>query len=404
MSFSIATSGLNAISQQLGAISNNIANTGTVGYKSGRAEFAALYAQSQPLGVGVSGVTQSITRGGNIVSSGNALDLAISGNGFFVVRDSSGTTSYTRAGYFGTDKDGNLVNNLGMNMQGYPVDAKGNLQVGTVSNLSIKSGTIPAKATEQIGFVANFDANAKVCVDGNGKQLAFDEKDDSSYNNTYTTQVFDSLGREHTLTQYFVKNGDNDWSIHLRLDGQPLSTPANSTIDVKFSSSGLLTQPTEATDLNINVAGAAPLAMQINYNGATQYGSGFSVSRNQGDGYASGERTGQQVDEKGYVYATFSNGERMLQGQLILANFANPNGLQAQDGTTWAQTGSSGTPLIGAPGSGLLGFIKSSALEESNVDLTSELVGLMSAQRNYQANTKVISTNDHMMNALMQAV
>lgn len=401
MSFSIATSGLNAISQQLGAISNNIANTGTVGYKSGRAEFAALYAQSQPLGVGVSGVTQSITRGGNIVSSGNALDLAISGNGFFVVRDSSGTTSYTRAGYFGTDKDGNLVNNLGMNMQGYPVDAKGNLQVGTVSNLSIKSGSIPAKATEQIGFVANFDANAKVCVDGNGSQLPFNEKNDATYNNTYTTQVFDSLGREHTLTQYFVKNGDNDWSIHLHLDGQPM-TP--STIAVKFSNSGILTQPTGATKLNINVAGAAPLAMEINYNGATQYGSGFSVSRNQGDGYASGERTGQQVDEKGNVYATFSNGERMLQGQLILANFANPNGLQAQDGTTWAQTGSSGAPLIGAPGSGLLGFIKSSALEESNVDLTSELVGLMSAQRNYQANTKVISTNDNMMNALMQAV
>jgi flagellar hook-basal body protein len=129
MSFSIATSGLNAISQQLGAISNNIANTGTVGYKSGRAEFAALYAQSQPLGVGVTGVTQSITRGGNIISSSNSLDLAISGNGFFVVRDSTGTTSYTRAGYFGTDKDGNLVNNLGMNMQGYPVDANGNLQV-----------------------------------------------------------------------------------------------------------------------------------------------------------------------------------------------------------------------------------------------------------------------------------
>lgn len=404
MSFSIATSGLNAVSQQLGAISNNIANSGTVGFKSGRAEFSAIYAQSQPLGVGVTGVTQSITRGGNIVASSSALDLAISGNGFFVVRDSTGTTSYTRAGYFGTDKGGNLVNNLGMNMQGYPVDDKGNLLVGTVSNLSIKSGSIPAKATTQVGFVANFDANAKVPDDGNGNLPPFNEKLESTYNNIYTTQVFDSLGREHTLTQYFVKTADNKWTVHLRMDGQKLSTPANSEIDVEFSSSGILTKPSDLTEVGINIAGAAPMKMNISYTGSTQYGSDFSVSQNQGDGYTSGERTGQQVDEKGFVYATFSNGERMLQGQLILANFANPNGLQSQDGTTWAQTASSGAPLVGAPGSSLLGFIKSSALEESNVDLTSELVGLMTAQRNYQANTKVISTNDQMMNALMQAV
>lgn len=398
MSFSIATSGLNAISQQLGAISNNIANSGTVGYKSGRAEFSALYAQSQPLGVGVTGVTQSITRGGNIISSSSALDLAISGNGFFVVRDSTGTTSYTRAGYFGTDKDGNLVNNLGMKMQGYPVDAQGNLQVGTVDNLSIMSGSIPARATSNAAFTANFDANAKAP----GK--AFSTMDESSYNNTYTTQVFDSLGREHTLTQYFVKSdtADNQWQVHYYMDGSSIGQN-----DINFSNSGNMVNfanGSTAADLAFAPAGAAQINIKLNYAGTTQYGSDFSVSRNQGDGYASGERTGQQVDEKGNIYATFSNGERMLQGQLILANFANPNGLQSQDGTTWAQTGSSGTPLIGAPGSGLLGSIKSNALEESNVDLTSELVGLMSAQRNYQANTKVISTNDSMMNALMQAV
>lgn len=398
MSFSIATSGLNAISQQLGAISNNIANTGTVGYKSGRAEFSALYAQSQPLGVGVTGITQSITRGGNIVGSSNSLDLAISGNGFFVVRDTTGTTSYTRAGYFGTDKDGNLVNNLGMNMQGYPVDANGNLQVGSVSNLSIMSGSIPAKATSNASFTANFDANAKAP----GK--TFSPTDDTSYNNTYTTQVFDSLGREHTLTQYFVKSDtvDNQWQVHYYMNGSSLGQN-----DINFDTFGNMVNfanGTSSADLAFNPAGAAPITLSLNYAGTTQYGSDFSVSRNQRDGYASGERTGQQVDEKGNVYATFSNGERMLQGQLIIANFANPNGLQSKDGTTWVQTGSSGSPLIGAPGSGLMGYIKSNALEESNVDLTSELLGLMSAQRNYQANTKVISTNDNMMNALMQAV
>lgn len=395
MSFNIATSGLNAITQQLGAISNNIANSGTVGFKSGRAEFAALYAQSQPLGVGVTGVTQSITRGGNIVASSSSLDLAISGNGFFVVRDSAGTTSYTRAGYFGTDKDGNLVNNLGMQMQGYPVDDKGNLKIGTIADLNIKSGSIPAKATSGVGFVANFDANAKKIPQTPG----FSPTDDTTYNNTYTTQIFDSLGREHTLTQYFVKTDDNKWTVHYQMDGQAISST-----NVAFDQNGILVPTTGTAKINVTMTDAKDIEIDMNYAGSTQYGSDFSVSRNQRDGYASGERTGQQVDEKGNVYATFSNGERMLQGQLVLANFANPNGLQSQDGTTWAQTGASGTPLIGAPGSGLLGFIKSSALEESNVDLTSELVGLMTAQRNYQANTKVISTNDQMMNALMQAV
>ena len=186
------------------------------------------------------------------------------------------------------------------------------------------------------------------------------------------------------------------------MDGQDIVTPNSK--DIEFDINGTLKTAPGTADISIAMTDAANIDIKMNYAASTQYGSDFSVSRNQRDGYASGERTGQQVDEKGNVYATFSNGERMLQGQLVLANFANPNGLQSQDGTTWAQTGASGTPLIGAPGSGLLGFIKSSALEESNVDLTSELVGLMTAQRNYQANTKVISTNDQMMNALMQAV
>ncbi|HEY3984763.1 flagellar hook protein FlgE [Cedecea sp.] len=397
MSFSIATSGLNAITEQLNAISNNIANSGTVGFKSGRAEFAALYAQSQPLGVGVTGITQSITRGGAINATGNGLDLAISGNGFFVVRDSAGTTAYTRAGYFGTDSNGNLINSSGMNLQGYPVDANGVLQVGSIGNLTISSGSIPAKPTDGLDFTANLDARAEKPV-----TATFDPKDNTSYNNTYATQVYDSLGREHTINQYFVKTDENTWEVYYYMDDQPLTNPASQTLT--FSDQGILSAPNGAVELSIDIPGAQSLSVDLNYTGTTQYGSDFSVSKNKGNGYASGEKTGQQIDEDGSVYATFSNGERMLQGQLILANFANPNGLAAQDGTTWMQTVASGTPLTGAPGSGLLGAIKAGALEASNVDLTSELVGLMSAQRNYQANTKVISTNDSMMNALFQAV
>ncbi|EPG4897303.1 flagellar hook protein FlgE [Citrobacter koseri] len=396
MSFNIATSGLNAITEQLNAISNNIANSGTVGFKSGRAEFSSLYAESQPLGVGVSGVTQSITRGGNISTTGNALDLAISDSGFFMVRDSTGTTAYTRAGYFGTDSSGNLINNLGMYLQGYPVNANGEIEVGTIGNLTISSGSIPAKATDSLDFTANLDARA-----AEPETAPFNPKDSTSYNNTYTTQVFDSLGREHTLNQYFVKTGENAWQVHYYMDDVEIP---DSSQAIEFTEQGVLKSPVGLTNLTTSISGAADLSIDLSYNGTSQYGSDFSVSKNNSSGYASGERTGQAIDEDGSVYATFSNGERMLQGQLVLANFANPNGLASKDGTTWVQTASSGAPLTGTPGTGLLGSVKSGALESSNVDLTSELVGLMTAQRNYQANTKVISTNDNMMNALFQAV
>ena len=396
MSFSIATSGLNAITEQLNAISNNIANSGTVGFKSGRAEFSALYADSQPLGVGVSGVTQSISRGGSISTTGNALDLAINGNGFFMVRDSTGSTAFTRAGYFGTDSNGNLINNLGMNLQGYPVNANGEIQVGTIGNLTISNGSIPAKATDSLDFTANLDARATV-----PETTPFSPKDSTSYNTTYTTQIFDSLGREHTLSQYFVKTGENSWQVHYYMDDAELP---GSSQPIEFTEQGVLKKTVGQINLNASVPGAADLSIDLSYNGTSQYGSDFSVSKNNSSGYASGERTGQAVDEDGSVYATFSNGERMLQGQLVLANFANPNGLASKDGTTWVQTANSGAPLTGTPGAGLLGSVKSGALEASNVDLTAELVGLMTAQRNYQANTKVISTNDNMMSALFQAV
>ncbi|MCV2534263.1 flagellar hook protein FlgE [Enterobacter wuhouensis] len=395
MSFDIAISGLNAINQQLGAISNNIANSGTVGFKSGRAEFASLYAEGQPLGVGVTGIAQSISKSGSIFSSASSLDLAINGDGFFVMRDSAGSTAYTRAGYMQTDSLGNLINNQGMYLQGYPVDANGVIQTGTVGNLTISSGSLPAKATSSLDFTANLNANEKL-----PKTTTFDPTDETSYNHTYATQVYDSLGREHTLKQYFVKTSDNEWEVHYYMDDQDMGTTQKMT----FTEQGVLETPNGAVNIKADIPGAEGIELALSYNGTTQFGSDFSVSKNNGNGYASGERTGQTIDKDGSVYATFSNGERLLQGQVILATFANPNGLSSQNGTTWTQTASSGAPLTGTPGTGLLGALTSNTLEGSNVDLTAELVGLMTAQRNYQANTKVISTNDSMMTALFQAV
>ncbi|MFJ5983197.1 flagellar hook protein FlgE [Enterobacter cancerogenus] len=395
MSFDIAISGLNAINEQLGAISNNIANSGTVGFKSGRAEFASLYAEGQPLGVGVTNVAQSISKNGTVFASASSLDLAINGQGFFVMRDSSGTTAYTRAGYMQTDSNGNLVNNQGMYLQGYPVDANGVIQTGTVGNLTISSGSLPAKATSSLDFTANLNANEE-----KPKTATFDPTDETSYNHTYATQVYDSLGREHTLKQYFVKTDDNTWQVHYYMDDKSMGDAK----DMTFNEQGILLTPNGAVNLTADIPGADSISLDLNYNGTTQFGSDFSVSKNNGNGYASGERTGQTIDKDGSVYATFSNGERLLQGQVVLANFSNPNGLSSQNGTTWTQTASSGAPLLGTPGTGLLGALTSNTLEGSNVNLTDELVGLMTAQRNYQANTKVISTNDSMMTALFQAV
>lgn len=395
MSFDIAISGLNAINEQLGAISNNIANSGTVGFKSGRAEFASLYAEGQPLGVGVTNVAQSISKNGTVFASASSLDLAINGQGFFVMRDSSGSTAYTRAGYMQTDSNGNLVNNQGMYLQGYPVDANGVIQTGTVGNLTISSGSLPAKATSSLDFTANLNAN-----EDKPKTATFDPTDETSYNHTYATQVYDSLGREHTLKQYFVKTDDNTWQVHYYMDDKSMGDAK----DMTFNEQGILLTPNGAVNLTADIPGADSISLDLNYNGTTQFGSDFSVSKNNGNGYASGERTGQTIDKDGSVYATFSNGERLLQGQVVLANFSNPNGLSSQNGTTWTQTASSGAPLLGTPGTGLLGALTSNTLEASNVNLTDELVGLMTAQRNYQANTKVISTNDSMMTALFQAV
>lgn len=397
MSYSIAASGLNAVNEQLDGISNNIANAGTVGYKSMTTEFSAMYAGTQAMGVSVDGTAQSISRGGSMVSTGNALDMAINDDGFFVLRDSAGNVTYTRAGSFNTDKDGYIVNASGDYLQGYPVDENGALQTGTVTDLQIKTGSLPAQATNTLTFSANFNA-ADATIDTTA--VPFDPTNAASYNSTYTTTVYDSLGNEHAVSQYFTKTADNSWEVHYTFDGatQPGSTA------LTFDEQGKLVNPGAAVPMTFSVPGAAPIEMTFDYAACTQYGSDFSVTTNVADGYASAQQNGVQVDGDGKVYATYSNGERMLQGQVVLATFPDENGLLAVSGTAWVETGESGTPLMGAPGSGTFGALSTGMLESSNVDITSELVDLMTAQRNYQANTKVISASSELDQALFQAM
>lgn len=397
MSYSIAASGLNAVNEQLDGISNNIANAGTVGYKSMTTDFSAMYAGTQAMGVSVDGTAQSISRGGSMVSTGNALDLAINDDGFFMLCDSAGNVTYTRAGSFNTDKDGYIINASGDYLQGYPVDENGALQTGTVTDLQIKTGSLPAQATSSLTFSANFNA-ADTTIDTG--TVPFDPTNAASYNSTYTTTVYDSLGNEHAVSQYFTKTADNSWEVHYTFDGAAQPT----TTALTFDEQGKLVSPAAAVPMSFSAPGAAPIEMTFDYAACTQYGSAFSVTTNAADGYASAEQNGVQVDGDGKVYATYSNGERMLQGQVVLATFPDENGLQAVSGTAWMETGESGTPLVGAPGDGTFGTLSTGMLESSNVDITSELVDLMTAQRNYQANTKVISASSELDQALFQAM
>ncbi len=409
MSFNIALTGLSAVNEQLNTIGHNIANSGTVGFKSSRTDFGSLYAESQAMGVEVTGTTQSISQGGALTTTNRSLDLAISGGGFFVTRASNGDISYTRAGVFGTDKDSFLTNGLGQRLQGYPADATGNLQTGTVSDLQLKSGGIPAKATDALSFVANLDANAEVQmipdpVNPGGPDIMrpFDPSDVQSYASTYTTKLFDSQGKEHTLTQYFVKTGDNNWMAHYYVDGTAL---AGGGQPISFDQAGGLNDPLGGVALTAVLGGGvADLQIQLDYTGTSQYGSEFSVTGNRATGYAAGEQTGMSVEKDGRVYASYSNGERLLQGQVVLASFVNAEGLKNISGTAWTETAASGAAMLGAPGIGQYGTLASGALESSNVDLTQQLVGLMEGQRNYQANTQVISTNKELTQVLFNAI
>lgn len=403
MSFSIGLSGLRAVSEELNVISHNIANVNTAGFKAGRAEFAALYSGGQAGGVEMNNVSQNFDRNGDVVTSGRALDLAISGSGFFVLSDSKGQVAYSRAGMFQKDAENRIVASNGMALQGYGVNADGQLVPGVIGDLKVTAANVPAKASTKVDFVANLKADASK-VDTTAAGYTFDPNDASSYNFSQSGKLFDSLGVEHTLTHYFVKTGDNTWRTHYYVDGKPVqSGGADQVQDLVFKADGSLQSPTGNVTLNLSPAGANPMAVELNVSGLSQYASDFNVSRNQSDGYTAGDMTGVRIEQDGSLMAVFSNGQSLLQGQIVMANFANSSGLQQGDNTTWTQTFSSGQPTLGVPGTGTLGSLTSGSYEGSNVDLTGELVNLMTAQRNYQANAKSISAADKMTQVLFNS-
>jgi flagellar hook protein FlgE len=378
-------------------ISNNIANSSTTGFKSSRAEFADLFYNATSVGSGtkLSGVSQQFAQG-SLADTGNPLDMAVSGEGFFRLND-NGSNVYTRAGTFGVDREGYIVNRQGMNLTGRLADNNGNVS-NEVGNLQLKNTPLDPQATSRVGFGLNLAADAPAI---DTTVMPFDPTNSDTYNYSTSIAVNDSQGISHTLSAYFVKPNAaaNDWTVNYTLDGTRL-TGSNT---LSFNEAGAI-DPTTAT---INLTGidpgnaAADLDLTLDFNDTTQFGGQFSTQDLIQDGSASGSLTGVEVGDDGTVFGRYSNGQARALGQVVLANFSNTEGLTPIGDTGWAESFASGSPLVDAPGTGKMGLITAAALESSNVDITKELVGMINAQRNFQANAQVISTNDQMSQTLL---
>ncbi|ODT38487.1 MAG: flagellar hook protein FlgE [Lautropia sp. SCN 70-15] len=402
MSFQQGLSGLNAAARNLDVIGNNVANSNTVGAKSARAEFADVYATSlsgaggsfNGIGVTVSRVTQEFAQG-DIVSSSGALDMAINGAGFFRMSD-SGEITYTRNGQFTLDKDGYIVNAQGSKLTGFMADANGQVNAGTPAELRLQTGDVAPRATSAARATVNLDARTVAPT------TAFSLTDATSYNGATPIPVFDAQGSEHTIVLYFRKVADNDWEIHASADGGQIGTgPIGS---IQFGPDG---RPTATSSTSFTASVPLPasmggsLSVPIDLATISQYGSPFSVTDMAQDGYAAGRLAGFTIGGDGTLLARYTNGQTLAQGRVALSNFTNPQGLMSIGGNQWIETAESGIPMTGSPGAGTLGVIQASALEQSNVDLTAQLVNMITAQRVYQANAQTIRTQDQIMQTIV---
>ena len=392
MSFNTALSGIQAASSDLGIIGNNIANSATTGFKSSRAEFSDVYASSVLAsgsaigqGVRVQTVAQQFAQGG-IAFTDNPLDLAISGEGFFQL-ESNGSSIYTRSGNFKLDSDGNVVNNEGYALMARQADSNGAI-TGAISPLQLTNAYINANPTGSIAAGANFDAREPL-TDANWS-LVSGVPDTVGYNSSTTTTIYDSLGNDHTVSMYFSKLADNQWNVRTVIDGSLEDTTA-----VTFNSDGSYNAPASIPITWSPGGGAtAAQAFEIDLSGSTQYGSNFAVNTLSQDGFTAGQLLGVDVDDGGNVFARYSNGQSQVVAQVVLANFANTQGLKPIGDTSWVETFSSGSPVVSEPGTAGLGLLQSNALEDSNVDLTAQLVRMIVAQRDFQANAQTIQAED----------
>jgi flagellar hook protein FlgE len=401
-------SGLSANSTAMTVIGDNIANVNTTAFKSNKSSFANILSQSlggsttDGIGRGVEfkGATAS-WKTGSIENTSNATDMAINGKGFFMVEDDSGSAFYTRAGEFSFDKDGYLVNPDGLYVQGYTVSsvaADGTANLGSIENINVPGeSTAPPQATTTSTLDINLDAGAAV---------------NDSYSSTQS--VYDSLGNAIPLTLTFSKTAANAWTASVSVPTGTVTTPATDTAitnaNLTFDSSGFLNTGSDPSiTLNNLVSGAADITINWDLfdtagatNGdLTQYAAASTTNFNTQNGYAAGNLRGVSVDENGYVTGSYTNGQLTPLYQVVLTDFPSYFGLSKMGNNLYAESRASGQAMPGVPLSGSLGSISPSAIEMSNVDLAQEFVKMITTQRAFQANSRVITTSDEILQELI---
>jgi flagellar hook protein FlgE len=413
MSFQTGLSGLNASARNLDVIGHNIANANTTGMKSSRSEFSGLVSSAlgsataggSGIGVELANVAQLFTQG-NISTTGNNLDVAINGSGFFQLTQTDGSPAYTRDGSFKLDTEGHIITNTRANLMGYPTDEAGKATSATIEKLKLPtSAPIAARATTAITAEFNLDSGAPVAT----------SVTPNTPRTTYGTalNVYDSQGSAVPISLYFVKVAStpgvvasptttfepalDNWDVfNVSTGGSPL-------FQMRFDANGALYAPATSPTLAITTPSPTTpnISATLDISKVTQFGSDFAVSDLTQNGYTAGELTGLNIGENGVITANYSNGQTQSAGQLALADFRNIQGLAPLGGNAWASTQESGLPVQGSPGLGKFGILRAGALEESNVDLTAELVNMMTAQRAYQANAQTIKTQDQIMSTLV---
>ncbi len=403
MGFNISLSGINAANADLNVTANNIANVNTTGFKESRAEFADLFNSTSyglsrnAIGAGVrlTNVAQQFSQG-NISQTGRSLDVAIEGEGFFTL-NLNGARVYSRAGNFQTDNAGYVVTPQGARLQVFAPSGDGTRFDGALSDLRLLATDSAPKQTSKVDMTFTLPGNAKVPV-----ATPFDPANANSYSHsTGGVTVYDSLGVSHTQTSYMVKTANaNEWRVHNYVDGQPVGAPTL----LQFSNSGALIAPANG-QVTLGTftpnTGAGVLNMTLNLVGSTQYGEKFAIRNTQQDGYAAGKLNEISISQEGVVYARYSNGADKPLGQVALTTFNNPQGLQSQGNNLWSETYATGNPRTGAPNTSDLGKIQAGSLEASTVDLTQQLVNMIVAQRNFQANAQMVSTQDQITQTII---
>nr|WP_299239896.1 flagellar hook protein FlgE [uncultured Halomonas sp.] len=389
MGFSQALSGLNAASTNLDVVGNNIANSQTVGFKSSGVQFADVYAGAKVgLGTRVSAVLQDFSNG-TLESTNRNLDLAISGGGFFRMSQNDQVV-YSRNGQMTMTADGYLENAQGARLTGFPAGAGAGAEPVA---LQVPSEALAANATT--GIDASFVLDSSV----NAVAGAFDQNNADSYSYANSATVYDSQGNSHNVTMYFSKVGNNSWEVRQSLDGTMSPSGAQ---NIAFDTKGQLTP---GVPLNFNYGllgnGTDALSIGLDLAGTTQTGNNFSLDSLNQDGYASGNLVGIAINSDGSIMGNYSNEQSQNLGTISLANFRNPEGLKPVGDNAWVATGDSGQPLVGLAGTGMLGSIESGVVETSNVDLTRELVDLIIAQRNFQANTNSVRTQSEVLESVV---